>query len=65
MIICYLTKSHPLPTIGDVEGDFILGDGCFFEVFLFEFAFLYESFLFLADAVQQYACGLIVGVLGY
>ena len=58
-------QSHPLPTLRNLKRLFILGDGCFFEVFLFEFAFLYEALLFLTNALQQYACWLIVGVLGY
>ena len=58
-----ITDSHPLPTLRNLKRLFILGDGCFHEVFLFEFSFLYESALFFADTLKQGAGGLVVGVL--
>ena len=60
-----ISQSHPLPTLRYLKRLFILGDWSFFEVFLFEFAFFYESLLFLTNAIQQHAGWLVVGVLGY
>ena len=42
-----------IPPEHNLGWDFILGDGFYFEVFLFEFAGLYQLFLLLADAGKE------------